>query len=293
MSWLLFMDESGHDHRSMPYEVRGGIALHTGQLWSFVQNMKRLEQNCFGVELSRFKKEIKGSKLLKKQHFRWANQSDPLDEEVRRQHCLQFLEKSSRRVEPRKIEYTAYGQACLEMVRGVMQILVEHNASLFASAIPRGVLKPPTYKAEEYLRKDHVFLLERFYYFLDSKKEHGLLVMDEEEKTMDRKFVRKIERYFRQTATGRYRTTWIVPMPLFVSSDMVYPVQAADLCIYCINWGFRLPRLGMDAKTRPEIVREFRPWLEQLQFRGEGARDGDVFDTYGIVLVLDPYESRE
>ena len=28
MSWLLFLDESGHDHKSMPYEVRGGIALH-------------------------------------------------------------------------------------------------------------------------------------------------------------------------------------------------------------------------------------------------------------------------
>ena len=28
MSWLLFLDESGHDHRHMPYEVRGGVALH-------------------------------------------------------------------------------------------------------------------------------------------------------------------------------------------------------------------------------------------------------------------------
>lgn len=33
MSWLLFLDESGHDHKQIPYEVRGGIAacghLHT------------------------------------------------------------------------------------------------------------------------------------------------------------------------------------------------------------------------------------------------------------------------
>ena len=27
MAWLLFLDESGHDHKQMPYEVRGGIAL--------------------------------------------------------------------------------------------------------------------------------------------------------------------------------------------------------------------------------------------------------------------------
>lgn len=37
MSWLLFMDESGHDHKNMPYEVRGGVAIHAGQLWPFVQ----------------------------------------------------------------------------------------------------------------------------------------------------------------------------------------------------------------------------------------------------------------
>ena len=27
MAWLLFLDESGHDHKQMPYEVRGGVAL--------------------------------------------------------------------------------------------------------------------------------------------------------------------------------------------------------------------------------------------------------------------------
>lgn len=32
MSWFLFLDESGHDHKTMPYEVRGGIALHAGAL---------------------------------------------------------------------------------------------------------------------------------------------------------------------------------------------------------------------------------------------------------------------
>jgi hypothetical protein len=27
MSYLFFMDESGHDHRNTPYEVRGGVAI--------------------------------------------------------------------------------------------------------------------------------------------------------------------------------------------------------------------------------------------------------------------------
>ena len=43
MSYLLFMDESGHDHRNCPYEVRGGVALHAGRLWPFVQGMLELE----------------------------------------------------------------------------------------------------------------------------------------------------------------------------------------------------------------------------------------------------------
>lgn len=37
MSYLLFMDESGHDHKVVPYEVRGGICLQIGRLWPFIQ----------------------------------------------------------------------------------------------------------------------------------------------------------------------------------------------------------------------------------------------------------------
>jgi len=37
MSWLLFLDESGHDHKTTPYEVRGGVAIHAGELWPFVR----------------------------------------------------------------------------------------------------------------------------------------------------------------------------------------------------------------------------------------------------------------
>jgi hypothetical protein len=177
------------------------------------------------------------------------------------------------------------------MARGLFQILVECKAVLFAVAIPRTTTKPVTYEAEEYLRKDQVFLLERFFYFLEDECQHGLLVMDEVEKSADRRFTRQLQRYFARTVTGRYRSNWIVPSPFFVASDMAYPVQAADLSIYCVNWGFRLPALGMAAAVRPEIETEFRPWLDRLQFRGEGHRDGVVFKSFGIAFVPDPYGS--
>jgi hypothetical protein len=135
------------------------------------------------------------------------------------------------------------------------------------------------------------FLAHRWH--LDQEKQHGLLVMDEVDKTEYLRFVRRLEAYFRKTKTGRYRSAWIVPAPFFVSSDMVYPVQAADLAIYCVNLGFRLPTRGMDAPGRPEIVNDYGRWLAQLQFRGEGYRDGAIYDSYGIVFVPDPYEARQ
>ena len=74
---------------------------------------------------------------------------------------------------------------------------------------------------------------------------------------------------------------------------MTYAVQAADLCIYCLNWGFRLPEHGMNAPVRTEIADTFANWLGRLQFRGEGYRDGNVFRSFGIVFVPDLYEARQ
>ncbi len=48
----------------------------------------------------------------------------------------------------------------------------------------------------------------------------------------------------------------------------------------------------MDAVTRAEIAEEFGPWLNQLQFRGETYRDGNVYAEFGIVFVPDPYTTR-
>lgn len=292
MSWLLFLDESGHDHKQMPYEVRGGVALHARELWPFVQSMQRLELDCFGCELSQYGKELKGTTLLDSKRFRFAGQAAEMPAEARRKHARTFLAKGLRKLTPDRDDFTGYGQACLEMARGIVQSLRDHQAVLFATAIPRTVMKPATFEADEFLRKDQVFLFERFFYFLEARQEHGLLVMDEVDKTNDRRFVRRLEAYFSKTRTGRYRTAWIVPTPLFVASDMTYAVQAADLCIYCVNWGFRLPTAGMNASSRPEIASEFGPWLNQLQFRGQGYRDGKVFDTYGITYVPDPYTAR-
>lgn len=266
--------------------------MHASELWPFVQSIRRLELDCFGGELHQFRKELKGSKLLDKDRYKWAKQDGEMVAEARRKHCRGFMTKGLEKKKPTRDEFTAYGQACLEMARGVFQLLRDRNAVLFAAAIPRKVAKPATFEAAEYLRKDQVFLFERYFYFLEGKKENGLIVMDEVEKQADRRFVGRVESYFGKTQTGRYRTQWIVPTPLFVASDMSYPVQAADLVIYCVNWGFRLSGIGMNEAVRPQIADEFGPWMQRLQFHGDGYRDGTVFPCHGIVFVPDPYTAR-
>ncbi len=141
----------------------------------------------------------------------------------------------------------------------------------------------------DYLRKDHVFLFERFYYWLHEQDEHGLIVMDQSEKQLDLTFVKRMEAYFTRTASGRNRASRIVPAPLFVASDITYAVQAADISLYCINWGFRPADWG-HLDTRQEIADEFGPKLARLQWSGFGYRDGNSFRSRGIVHVADPYD---
>jgi hypothetical protein len=66
MSYLLFMDESGDDHKSLPYEVRGGIRLDVSEVWPFTQRLRSKELFWFGDHLPNYGSEIKATKLLEK-----------------------------------------------------------------------------------------------------------------------------------------------------------------------------------------------------------------------------------
>ncbi|MDR1907767.1 MAG: DUF3800 domain-containing protein [Holosporales bacterium] len=288
MSWLFFMDESGHDHKQCPYEVRGGVALHAGKLWGFVQAMQRLELQAFGCQLSQFGNEIKGSTLLDRKRFKFAGQRELMTNMDRQKNARSFLEKSHRNQSPSGEEFAAYGQACVFMAQGIFQVINDHDGIIFAAIVPNITRKSEELRYEEYLRKDHVFLLERYFYMLEAKQEFGLLVMDEIEKKEDRKLSKRIEKYYTSTSKGQYRAAWVVPSPFFVSSDMTYAVQAADVCIYAINWGYRLPRMEQPART--EIDSNFSQWLKKLQYKGT-TEDGK-HPAYGIVYIPDLFISR-
>ena len=259
MSWLLFLDESGHDHMTTPYGVRGGVALHVTELWQFVQSVQRLELAVFGTALNQFRTELKGSKLLDKDRFRWAAQGRRMSDEERRKHCRGFLTKGLEKKPPSRAEFTAYGQASLEMATGIFELLLNHRARLFASVIPCDIVKPETFEAEEFLRKDLVFLLERYFSLLEQENEYGLLVMDEVEKTADRRFVRQLEAYFRKSQTGRYRSTWIVPTPFFVSSEMTLPRSSGRLGDLLRELGVSRADSGHERRSAEGSRRRIRP----------------------------------
>jgi hypothetical protein len=291
MSWLLFLDESGHDHKHMPYEVRGGVALHAKEIWPFVRAVDDLEYATFGARLADYNKEFKGSTLVDKKRISWAKRRPWMDEAEQRKFAKRFLDRGANKEQPNDDEFVGYGQACYRMAEGVFRLLREHHAHLFASVIPKGAKKPKDFAFDHYLRTDLVYLLERYYYFLRDRHEHGLLVLDRVEETDDRRFISRLEAYFSKTTNGSIRAEWIVPSPLFVSSVLSIPVQAADLCIYCLNWGYRTVR-DMNAEVRQEIADSFAPWIERLCWKAR-LPGVEKRSLYGIVYVDDPYKLRK
>jgi hypothetical protein len=123
MSWLLFLDESGQDHKNCPYEVRGGIAVHASKLWPLVQRLQAAELAAFGDYLREYAKEYKGSKLLDKDRFKWAKQAGWMEDAARRKHARGFLTKGLEKKVPTRDEFTGYGQANIEMARSVFESL--------------------------------------------------------------------------------------------------------------------------------------------------------------------------
>jgi hypothetical protein len=81
------MDESGHDHKNTPLEVRAGVALHAKHIWDFTNAVRHAGKDIFGVSLAEFGIELKGSKLLGHQRFTWANRSPPFRDLERQTAC--------------------------------------------------------------------------------------------------------------------------------------------------------------------------------------------------------------
>jgi hypothetical protein len=275
MSLLLFVDESGSDHKSLPYEVLAGIALKDDRLWPFVQAIEAIQQEEFGALLSELGLEFKAERILKRKMFRFARQGPPLPPDERQALAASFLRKGYLAERDRVTitgqtsrEFTAYGQACQAAMHRVLDACASFEARVFASIVDLAApgLEDPR---ADFLRKDYVYFFERYFYYLETfpRGVLGLVIFDELEKAKARIRLDQMARYFRRTEKGRTRSDRIVPAAFFVHSDLTTIIQVADLLAYCINWAYRWPG-GASKPTRQDLD-EYASKIAGLRFQGD------------------------
>ncbi len=239
MAILLFIDESGQDHRESPYEVLAGVAVEDRDLWNLVCAIQDAEIDTFGTRYSAGSRELKSKKLLSSKTFRKASQCPAFDREERRvlaKSCLDSGENSGSR------EITALAQAKLAYVGQALDLCAQHHCKVVASIIRNNVTCP---LPDNLLRKDYCYMFERFFYYLEDRSPDTMeiVVFDELDKSRSRVLVDQMDRYFKYTAKGRNRASRVVPEPFFVHSDLTTGVQLADLAAYIISWGYRGSRM--------------------------------------------------
>jgi len=198
MAYFLFIDESGQDHRASPYEVLAGVAVEDQDIWNLIVAIQHLEERVFMRRYSSNTAELKGQKLLKRKVFRLAAQLPAIPEEERRQLARRCLESGNT---AGKREITALAQAKIAYATEVFDICARFRCRVFASIVTKTAPAPPS---SEYLRKDYVYLFQRFFYFLEeiSPSTSGIVVFDELEKSRSHLLVEQMDRYFKRTTNG-------------------------------------------------------------------------------------------
>lgn len=281
MSYFLFVDESGQDHRKSPYEVLAGVAVEDRDLCNLVCAIQNAEVKHFGRRYTDGHEELKGKKILKTKVFRLARQLDEFPEEDRRMLARQCLEDGEH---AGKREITALAQAKLAYVEDVFDICSRFHCKIFASIVSRDA---PVSPGIDHLRKDYSYLFERFYYFLEDSGTTvcGSVVFDELEKSQSHLLLDQMSSYFKLTQKGRQRSGQVIPEPFFVHSDLTTGIQIADLAAYVISWGFRTK--GMTEPRREEL-NKFAERLSQMRYRAVREQDGNPdFVIWSFAVITD------
>jgi hypothetical protein len=289
---LLFIDESGHDRHEMPCEVLAGVAVAEDNLWNLVRAIRALEREHFGGYLRNLHpQEIKGRTLLKKKRFRSSARNVTIPGEdltslanVCLRKGLHASTQGLAHSEATQREIVAYSRQVLSFVHGVIDLAAAHSVQLFASVVDAMAPRPEP----GLLRKDYVYLFERYFYFLETLpvRERGLIVFDELDKAQAHILLQQMAAYFLGTGTGKYRSSRIVPEPFFVHSDLTTGVFLADLAAYILGWGWRL-----NSMTQPSRA-ELKPYagkLHDMQFKGQKPKESGegTWQLYGITYIDD------
>jgi hypothetical protein len=296
---LLFVDESGHDHHEMPCEVLAGVAVPEDNLWNLVNAVRAAEKDHFGDYLRNIRRtEPKAKNLLKRKRFASAARAVEIAPGDAVRLANMALTNGAAAAESGRSasavterELVAYSRQVLAFVHEVLNIAARHSVQVFASVVDIHAPRPGGDK----LRKDYVYLFERYFYFLETlpPRERGLIVFDELDKSRSHVLIQQMAKYFLGTQTGRYRSSRVVPEPFFVHSDLTTGVFVADLTAYILGWGWRLAR--MPQRERAEL-KPYAGKLHDMQFEGEKPgrdEDADLIPLYGICYLDDLRGQRD
>lgn len=289
---LLFIDETGHHQSGTPCEVLAGVAISEDNLWNLVKAVRSAERDHFGGYLrDLLSEETKGRKLLKTKRFKIAAKKCDIAEGEGPKLANSLLIKG-RQAREQKLaragetysELVGYSREVLSFVHDVLDIAAGFSVEVFASVTDPQSPRPEAGK----LRKDYVYLFERYFYFLETlpPRERGLVVFDELEKTQAHILLQQMAAYFLGTQTGRHRSSRIVPEPFFVHSDLTTGVFLADLVAYIIGWGWRLNRMTQPSRAE---LRPYSQKLHDMQYHGDKPKDSGegVWQLHGIVYIDD------
>jgi len=286
MAYFLFVDESGHDLNPSLYEVLGGIAVEDIKIWNLIQSAQEAEIHNFGRRYSGGPAELKGKKLLKRKVFRQAAQMEPMDAKERTLYAKKCLDAGG---QAGKRELTALAQAKLNYVDDLFKLCARYRCRAFASIINSDKSRPPQ---NGYLRKDYVYLLERFFYFLEDidPSSCGAVVFDELEKSRSHILIDQMSQYFLRTSKGRSRSGQIIPEPFFVHSDLTTGIQIADLIIYILSWGFRVKEMKHPGRIE---LSSFVDKVCKLRYRAVREMNGKPNFVIWSFAVIDDLRAHE
>ena len=287
---LLFVDESGQDNRDMPCEVLAGVAVEQRNLWNLVKAIRSAEKEHFGDYLRNLRiSEVKAKKLLKRKRFRLARQRISIPEEelpsLARSALLKGMEahdagKSASTVTAR--ELTGYSRSVLRFIGTVLDIAAAHGVRVLASVVDGNAARSD----RDLLRKDVVYLFERYFYLLQHScpDRRGLVIFDELEKSRAKYLIQRMAAYFLGTDKGRFRSSLIVPEPFFAHSDLTTGIFLADLAAYILGWGWRLNSMP---QPRRDELKAYARKLHQMQFHCQVDHDGAPLQVHSIVYLDD------
>lgn len=288
MSYLLFVDESGHDRGAAPYEVLAGAAVHDTQVWPLVRSIQDAQAVFFGSTANVGIDELKAKTLLKRKVFRLAAQLGPIPQPERAELAAAVRADGAHAT---RAQLTALAQAKIEYCSFVLDCCLASGVRFFASIVDPSA----PYPAGPMLRKDYAYLFERFFNFLNDEPAHerGLVIFDEIERTQAHILVGQMSQYFQETRTGQERSARIVPEPLFVHSDLSTLIQVADLVAYVISWNVRVGRavaprrMELDGLGRKVLDGRHRAIIPRAGYPG-----GFVVWSFDVIDDLRPRSER-